>query len=178
MRPQHFTRLRALPPVRIGTLLILLFASNPTGTIGPLASARVIAQEGTARDPLPQGPGRDIVLSTCGVCHEVDTAIGTRRTSADWKQIIDAMINRGAVGSDEDFKAVLVYMSKYFGPLNVNKATAKELEEVLHVTPGEAAAIVRYRTENGDFKTLAALMSVPGVDGKLIETQKDRVAFK
>ena len=94
------------------------------------------------------------------------------------KSLAAPMINRGAVGSEEDFKAVLAYLSKYFGPLNVNKATAKELEEVLHVTPGEAAAIVRYRTENGDFKTLDALMSVPGVDGKLIETRKDRVAFK
>jgi competence protein ComEA len=143
-----------------------------------LGAITVVAQERTAEDPLPKGPGKDAVETICGTCHEVGTAIGTRRTRSEWRQVIDAMINRGALGSDEDFKAVLDYLSKYFGLVRINKATAKELEEVLEISSSDAETIVRYRSEHGEFATLDDVKKVPGIDGAAIEERKKRVAFK
>jgi competence protein ComEA len=143
-----------------------------------LGAITVVAQEKTAEDPLPKGPGKDAVETICGTCHEVGTAIGTRRTRSEWRQVIDAMINRGALGSDEDFKAVLDYMAKYFGLVRINKATAKELEEVLEISSSDAETIVRYRSEHGEFATLDDVKKVPGIDGVAIEERKKRVAFK
>lgn len=136
------------------------------------------AQDAASQDPLPKGPGRETVASTCGVCHDIDTAIGKHRTPADWQDIINAMINRGAMGSQDDFKAILGYLSKAFGIVNVNSATAKEIAEVLELTEDQAGAIVQFRTQNGEFKTLETLKSVPGLDGAAIEKRKDRVTFK
>ncbi len=76
MRPRPFARSLALPPQRFGALRALL---SVVSSIGLLGQVPVVAQEVSAQDSLPKGPGRDIVLSTCGVCHEIDTAIGMRR---------------------------------------------------------------------------------------------------
>jgi len=139
----------------------------------------LVAQQQTGQDdPLPKGPGKEAVALVCGSCHDVESSIAKRRTSAEWKQTIDAMINRGALGSDEDFKAVTTYLSTYFGLVNVNTATAKEIEDVLEITPSVAEAVVRYRTERGPFETLAGLKSVPGIDAVTIEERKLRVTFK
>jgi competence protein ComEA len=163
----------ALPVVV--TVSLVLFGLCGLVVARPVA---VAAQEATSQDPLPKGAGRETVASTCGVCHDIDTAIGKRRTAADWQDIINAMINRGAMGSQDDFRAVLGYMSKFFGLVNVNTASAKDLAEVLDISAIQAEAVVQFRTQNGEIKTLDVLASVPGIDAETIEKRKDRVVFK
>lgn len=155
-----------------------MFLLLPPGSIVPGGHAVVAAQEATSQDPLPKGPGREVVESTCGVCHEIDTAIGKRRTRDDWQEMIKAMINRGAMGSEDEFKAVLAYLAKSFGVVNVNTAAAKDMADVLEIPTAEAEAIVRFRAEHGEIETFEALTSVPGVDEALLEKRKDRIAFK
>ena len=92
------------------------------------------------------------------------------------------MIARGAQGSDEDFQAILDYLSKNFlgeaaRPLNVNTATSVELESVLLLLRKEAAAVIAYREKNGLFKSVDDLKKVPGIDAKKIDAQKDRLYF-
>ena len=57
------------------------------------------------------------------------------------------------------YEAILTYLTKNFGPetphpVNVNKATPVEIESTLLLTRTESAAIVQYRTEKGDFKSV------------------------
>lgn len=144
----------------------------------PAAQAVQAAASAASQDPLPDGPGKDVFEMTCGVCHEVDTAIGTRRTSADWQLVIDAMINRGAIASQDEFKAILAYLTKHFVVVNVNKADAEEIAKVLEVPVPVAGAIVKQRTEQGPFASLEELKKVPGLDAKGLEDRKVRVAFK
>ena len=46
------------------------------------------------------------------------------------------------------------------------------------LTPAEAAAIVKYRQANGDFKDMADLRKVSGLDIKKLEPIQSRVLFK
>ena len=92
------------------------------------------------------------------------------------------MIARGAKGTDEDFQAVLDYLSTHFlgeaeRPLNVNTAQAIDFETVLLLLRKEAAAMIAYRDKHGLFKSVEDLKKVPGVDVKKIEAQKDRLYF-
>jgi competence ComEA-like helix-hairpin-helix protein len=59
----------------------------------------------------------------------------------------------------------------------VNEAAAGDLEKALGLTGKEAAAIVKYRTDKGQFKKPEDLKAVPDLDYKKIEAQKDRLAF-
>ncbi len=73
------------------------------------------------------------------------------------------------------------YLAKSFPPLpdkvNVNKATAKDIETGLALTTEEAEAIVKYRTDHGNFKDYDSLTKVPGVDAKKLEAKKDAIIF-
>jgi competence protein ComEA len=141
-----------------------------------------IAQPASAQAALPEGPGKDQMVKVCGVCHEPQRAASIRLTREGWESTIGDMIARGAKGTDEDFAAILDYLSKNFlgeasKPLNVNTATSVELESVLLLLRKEAAAVIAYREKNGLFKNVDDLKKVPGIDVKKIDAQKDRLYF-
>ena len=52
-----------------------------------------------------------------------------------------------------------------------------ELESTLSLPRSQAAAIIEYRTKHGDFKSIADLKRVPGIDAAKIEAKKDRLTF-
>jgi competence protein ComEA len=61
------------------------------------------------------------------------------------------------------------------GLININTATAVELEELPGVGPATAAKIVDDRETNGPFSTPEDLMRVPGIGPKTFESMKDLV---
>src|SRR4249920_1055727 len=57
--------------------------------------------------PLPDGAGKKILLNTCTVCHDLQRV---RRTALDregWEELLGAMLNEGAMLSEEDFPVLL-----------------------------------------------------------------------
>jgi competence protein ComEA len=61
--------------------------------------------------------------------------------------------------------------------INVNKASAAELELLPDVGPALAKRIIDHRTKNGAFKVLDDLDKVSGIGPKTLEKLKDRVVF-
>jgi competence ComEA-like helix-hairpin-helix protein len=127
---------------------------------------------------LPEAKGRDLYEKICGTCHGTEVVFKTRTTKAKWKDTVDEMASRGAEGTDEQLDTIIDYLAKCFGPrVNVNKAAAKELETQFEITPKEAEGIVQYRTDKGNFKEVADLKSVPGLDFTKIEPLRYRITF-
>jgi competence protein ComEA len=130
---------------------------------------------------LPDGPGKDTLIRVCGKCHSPDNVIANGQDRTGWESEITKMAGFGAQGTDEDFTAILDYLVKNFpagsGTVNVNKATAAQLESGLGFTSAEAEAVVEYRKKNGDFKSIDDLKKVPDVDAKKIDAKKARLAF-
>lgn len=63
--------------------------------------------------------------------------------------------------------------------ININKATAVELSAGLKkVGPKYVEAIVKYRQENGDFKTPEEIKNVKGIGDKIFELNKDVIVVK
>ena len=125
----------------------------------------------------PDGPGKDIFQNTCGGCHGADIVIGQTGTRDVWQDTVDSMRGRGALGSDDDFKLIVTYLTTYFGvPVNVNSAPPKELVDNLNVTSAEADAIVKAR-DKSKFKDWTDLAKVDGLDIKKLEPIKSRIKF-
>lgn len=68
-------------------------------------------------------------------------------------------------------------LSLLLAGLNVNTASATELESLPGIGPSKAAAIVDYREANGPFGDLADLDKVPGIGPATLENIASEVEF-
>jgi competence protein ComEA len=59
--------------------------------------------------------------------------------------------------------------------INLNTATAEQLDSLPGIGPKIAARIIEYRQKNGPFKTIEALMNVKGIGEKNFLKIKDRL---
>jgi len=169
---RHFI-LTAPKPCRLwhalGATLLLL------GTVAAVEHA-------SAQSQMPAGPGETVFENACLQCHGAEMVIGTKMSKGGWQSTVDDMIAKGAQASDDDVKILVDYLAKNFAEdaapkVNVNHETAKGLQTQLELSEKEAQAIVDYRGNNGDFKTVDDLKKVPGLDAAKIDAKKDRLAF-
>ncbi len=135
---------------------------------------------GLAQVRLPDAPGKDETVRVCGVCHEPERAAAVRLTREGWQESIAKMVALGAKGSDEELAKVLDYLTEHFKgdalrPLNLNSATAIELESIAGLLRKEAAAWIAHRTKAGPCKSLDDFKKVPGVPFKKIDDRRDRL---
>jgi hypothetical protein len=66
--------------------------------------------------PLPDGPGKDVVLNICTQCHDLQRVRRTRLSAEGWAEILQTMLNEGAPLTDQDFATVLRYLARNFRP--------------------------------------------------------------
>lgn len=141
------------------------------------------AQAAAAQDTLPDAPGKEQTLRVCGACHEAAKATSVKLTREGWIETIDRMKAFGAGGSDEEFAAVLDYLSTYFKgdtvrPLDMNTAEAIDLESVLQLLRSESRAVIEYRTKHGQLSSLDDLKGLDQAIYQKIEAKKDRIVFQ
>jgi competence protein ComEA len=153
----------------VGRIICYLF-------ILPAFSTTMLAQK------LPDGPGRAELEKMCKQCHELARSVSLRQDRDGWDQTMTKMAAFGMKSSDQDYALVRDYLAKYFPAediprINVNKASAIELESGLSLKRSQAAAVLLWRAEHGSFKSLEDLKKVPLMDAGKIEAKKDRITF-
>lgn len=164
--------------------VVVLGLSLATGSaVSAKQEAKADASAQDAHPEFPQGPGRDTTLTKCSQCHSPSNILAMGRTREGWEGIITKMVDLGATGTDEEFSAILDYLTKSFPPastnkVNVNKAPADLMATGLGITADEAKSIVVYREKNGPFKTLDDLKKVPALDAKKLDAKKDSITFQ
>jgi competence protein ComEA len=150
---------------------------NRAAILSVLAASLGIAQ---AQD-LPAGKGKELVENTCGSCHGLDVVVAQHATKDGWASIVDYMVSRGATGTPEEINTIVEYLAKNFpaeaAKVNVNKASSMDLQTQLELTAKDGDAIVKYRTDHGDFKDWDSLAKVPGVDTAKLMAKKSMIVF-
>jgi competence ComEA-like helix-hairpin-helix protein len=114
----------------------------------------------------------------CIACHPFENIVKKRRTAPEWDTQVTMMAGRGAPGTPADFAAIKKYLTRYYGIVNVNTASADELTSVLGLSAKAAAAVVGYRETHGPFADLVSLEKVDGVDKAKLEEQPEALLFK
>ncbi len=183
--------------VAFGAILMLASASALAQSTPPAASAAT----------MPDGDGKPVVQKSCTVCHSLSVVTSKRASHTEWAQVVNQMVSRGADLTDDEMDTVIEYLSKNYGPLdqkalpaaaatagdqapasptadattsapvNINKAGGQELQSSLGLSKDEAEAVVRYREQNGNFKTWKDVAAVPGVSAAKIEDLQKRLVF-
>ncbi len=119
-----------------------------------------------------------LVDKMCVSCHPIAEITRVRKTWADWNNTVVRMAALGIEADEDQLTAVKLYMTRYYGQVNVNKARAAELSAVLGLSGTEAAAVVVYREAHGDFADADALAKVEGIDKAKIADAVDALRFK
>jgi len=134
---------------------------------------------GACAQTLPDGPGKETFVTVCSMCHSPTAVIGKQGSKQWWQSKVTEMLQESTDIPDSDVGTIVAYLAKNFPvvKINVNKASAKDLQNGLEITSKESEAIVGYRQAQGNFKTLEDLKNVPGLDAVKIESKKDRVEF-
>ena len=131
---------------------------------------------------LPDGPGRAELEKMCKGCHELARSVAPRQDRDGWTLTLNKMAAAGMKSSEKDFVLVLDYLVKNYPaedvpPVNVNAATAIQLESGLGLRRSQASAVLAYRAKNGPFKSLDDLKKVPSIDIEKVDAKKDRITF-
>lgn len=136
------------PVTRFRTLVTLLCATLLFGIIDGQTSVGQASQATASEEALSAEDlaARATFEMVCSACHETERATTTLRTPVEWSQILDDMAAFGANATDAQFLQIQRYLNHRYGKVNLNRATAAELELVLNVSGDVARAILDYRS--------------------------------
>lgn len=73
---------------------------------------------------------------------------------------------------------ILLLSNMAFAQININSATAEELEKLNGIGAVKAKAIVEYREKNGDFNNVEDLLKVDGIGKGILEKIKSEVVVE
>ena len=155
--------------------------SAATSAQAPMAARTLTPAEiAELAKTMPEGPNRELTVRVCAGCHEPQRAASIRLTREGWQEVVAKMVGLGAKGTDEEIAKVTDYLAEnYKGeaarPINMNTASAVDLEAVAGLLRKEAALWIKHRNDEGPCKSIDDLKKVPGFPFKKVDTKRDRL---
>ena len=148
--------------------------------------AAAMAQVGRAKDEgwselMPPDKDKELVVSSCGGCHDLKIVVEARKSRAQWDTAVNDMIQRGSQLFPEEIEPITVYLTKAFGAdvpklVNVNTAKRDELEKLPNFKPEMVTRILDARGKSEPFKNAEELRKAVGMEKE--EFEKIRYLLK
>jgi competence ComEA-like helix-hairpin-helix protein len=167
----------AAAAIFVGTLAAAPQAQKPAKPLPPALANKPVGELTAEEEGQFSDAAEATIERVCIACHPFENIIKTRHTVREWNDQVTTMAMRGAPGTEADFALIKKYMTRYYGLVRVNTATADELSSVLGLPAKVAAAVVEYRTAHGKFADMAALLKVEGVDKAKLDEQPEALRF-
>jgi competence protein ComEA len=171
------TLLAAVVLVAAGTVA----AARPAADAQAPMAGRTLTQEEITElaKTMPEGPDRELTVRVCAACHEPQRAASIRLTREGWEEVVAKMVGLGAKATDEELAKVIDYLAvNYKGeaakPINMNTASAVELESVAGLLRKEAALWIKFRNDT-PCKSIDDLKKVPGFPFAKADSRRDRL---
>jgi len=145
---------------------------------GGLILAAVLAATARAADAqsVDLASEKKSLEAVCTKCHNLQLVMDTPKSVDEWQDTLQAMVDRGAHGTDSQFDDIMDYLHRTTTTINVNTADADELRLVLNVSDGVANAIVTRRAAK-KIRDLNDLKTVSGVDAAALDTKARFIFF-
>jgi len=123
---------------------------------------------------LPEGDGKPIATEFCQDCHRLTNLARAHKSSEDWHETVELMIDRGARLPQEKVDSLVQYLAKNFGPKTDAPAS--------DAPPVAASAVASPTTASGDATPSAPAQAkpveLPDGDGKEIATENCQACHK
>jgi len=146
-------------------------------TLAVTTAACVATLTAALQDRFPDGPGRAEVVKVCSGCHDAEIVLANLKTPGEWAETLQNMAQQGAEATPAEWGLIEKYLDLNFALIVINKAAAEELQLTMDVTRDVADAIVKYRRENGPFKSVDDVKKVTGVDAGKVDARQSRFVF-
>jgi competence protein ComEA len=114
--------------------------------------------------------------AVCSKCHNLQLVMDTPKSIEDWQDTLQAMVDRGAQGTDSQFDDIMDYLHQTMTTINVNTADVEELRFVLNVSQEVAKAIVARRTAK-KIRDLNDLKTISGIDAAALDRKLRCIFF-
>lgn len=160
-------------------------SAPPSGVPVPSGSPRgsiLVHVTGAVRQPglVALGPGArvvDAVAAAGGMADDADpAAINLARPVADGEQLVVRRVGEPPPeGGTAITGGAASGAAPVAGPVNLNTASAAELETLPRIGPALAQRILDWRQANGRFAQASDLLKVSGIGQKLFDGLKDRL---
>ncbi|WP_367726725.1 ComEA family DNA-binding protein [Microbacterium sp. LMI1-1-1.1] len=123
----------------------------------------------------------DAVAAAGGFADDADRAgVNLARAVSDGEQIVVPVLGAAAEahpggGAPDGAAAAAGGGAAATGTIDLNTATADQLDTLPRIGPAIAERIISWREENGRFRSVDDLLSVPGIGEKMLAGLRDKV---
>jgi len=145
--------------------------------VGWPSAMLVLTIVASTQDRFPDAPGKAELIKMCSGCHEAETVFAHAQTAGEWADTLANMAQLGAEGTQEEWRLIEQYLDAQLAMIAINKAAADEIRRTVGVSEAVAQAIVTFRREHGNFKSIDDLKNVPGLEAAKVDARKDRLIF-
>ena len=106
--------LLTLPAV---VLVLALGACGPKEKVAEAAEPPAGSPDSMADkyDPAQEAPGRALLETRCTVCHDLGPVESEKGDRADWEDVVDEMVGKGAKLNDAEKTTLLDYLVENYG---------------------------------------------------------------
>jgi len=97
-------------------LLSIALVTAMAGCVTAQAPVARPPAAGSAKQQLPDAPGKETFQKICGSCHSAQIVLGRGMTREQWSELVSGMISRGAKGTQSQFAEVVDYLATNLPP--------------------------------------------------------------
>lgn len=125
---------------------------------------------------LPAKTPAGAIYKVCNGCHSTEVVMSTPKDYDDWHDTVQRMIDRGAIGTPDEFDLVMQFLFENMTTVDINHSDAETLRVVLKAPDSVVAAIVARRNKN-PFKNLRDLQTIPGLNAAVLAAKRRMIFF-
>jgi hypothetical protein len=158
-------------------------ARLPVVLVAALAVTLTTTPHATGQGSQPPPPdvvdaaGTKLLTTLCGSCHTRGSILATHRSKQDWEEVLEWMIDEGAVMSDDEFDRIFGYLSVRYGRVDINTAPVEDIRHVLELTEAQAERLVTARAAGRRFEAVKDVAEAAGVPVAFVEARKERIEW-
>jgi cytochrome c551/c552 len=144
----------------------LIVAAAALGLASGRAVAPVAAQEADPPRTLTPGPGADLTMLRCSICHEITHVTRARLSRGEWEFNVKNMIERGMPIAAAEIPVVVNYLATYYNreqpapkpdpALQASSSTADPISQLLSANGCSACHGVEQKIVGPAFTEVAA----------------------
>ncbi len=116
-------------PTKAATVAPTTAASTSVGAATP------VTKPGSIISYLPAGPGRDLLLLSCGNCHSPLCPVIGQRDAGHWERVKTQHKSEVSAMSDADYKALFEYLLANFNDTKPEPALPAEMKQSITCAP-------------------------------------------